>query len=240
MAASTTSRTPCRQVARWGGKIITIVPSTVGKVVPMGSPEDEWRGRSRASRSARPTREQVGVRIGARAAQPLRDLLHQPRRPGARAGRGRGRQLRRRLDIFHMNIEEADWARRSATPATGSSTSTWPTTTACRPARARSTGRRSMQDPGRGRLRRLPDGRVRRHRRPQPHLRAHRDRRRLRERRGQGMEQFLRDHGTGTCRRTTTTSTCRTRSTGCARRSAPRRPRGSRPFERVPPAPGSR
>ena len=30
-----------------------------------------------------------------RAAQPLRDLLHQPRRPGRRAGEGRRRQLRR-------------------------------------------------------------------------------------------------------------------------------------------------
>ena len=26
-----------------GGKILTVVPSTVGKVTPMGSPEDEWR-----------------------------------------------------------------------------------------------------------------------------------------------------------------------------------------------------
>ncbi|MGH2996135.1 MAG: sugar phosphate isomerase/epimerase family protein, partial [Gaiellaceae bacterium] len=26
-----------------GGSILTVVPSTVGKVTPMGSPEDEWR-----------------------------------------------------------------------------------------------------------------------------------------------------------------------------------------------------
>jgi len=26
-----------------GGKILTVVPSTVGKVTPMGSPEDEWQ-----------------------------------------------------------------------------------------------------------------------------------------------------------------------------------------------------
>ena len=38
-----------------GGKILTVVPSTVGKVTPMGRPRTSGDGRSRASRSARIT-----------------------------------------------------------------------------------------------------------------------------------------------------------------------------------------
>ena len=30
-------------VSELGGQIVTVVPSTVGKIVPMGSPADEWR-----------------------------------------------------------------------------------------------------------------------------------------------------------------------------------------------------
>ena len=104
-------------VAALGGKILTIVPSTVGKIKPMGSPEEEWRWAVEGLKECQAHAEQVGVRLGHRAAQPLRDLLPQPRRPGARAGQGRRRQLRRRLDIFHMNIEEDD--RRQAIRDTG-------------------------------------------------------------------------------------------------------------------------
>ena len=30
-------------VSELGGQIVTVVPSTVGKITPMGSPADEWR-----------------------------------------------------------------------------------------------------------------------------------------------------------------------------------------------------
>ena len=95
-------------VASLGGKILTVVPSTVGKVTPMASPEEEWEWCVQGLKECQAHAEQVGVRMGS-SPQPFRDLLHQPRRSGGGDGQGRGRQLRRRLDIFHMNIEEADW-----------------------------------------------------------------------------------------------------------------------------------
>ena len=170
-------------VASLGGKILTVVPSTVGKVVPMGVARGGVAVGRRGPQGV-PGPRRAGRRADRdRAAQPLRDLLHQPRRPGRPARQGRRRQLRRALDIFHMNIEEADWARRSATPATTWSTSTSRTTTGCRAARARSTGRGSSAA-RRDRLRRLPHGRVRRPRRPLAAVAAHRDRRR----RGRGRQ----------------------------------------------------
>jgi sugar phosphate isomerase/epimerase len=77
-----------------GGKILTLIPSTVGKTAPMGSVEDE----------------KVGVKI---AIEPLNrfetyfinrhdqalELAHQV---GGNCGVC--------LDFFHMNIEEEDWA----------------------------------------------------------------------------------------------------------------------------------
>ena len=52
------------QIAAWGGEIITIVPSTVGKVVPMGSPEDEWKWAVEALKQCQAHGEEIGVRIG--------------------------------------------------------------------------------------------------------------------------------------------------------------------------------
>ena len=51
------------QISEWGGEIITIVPSTVGKVVPMGSPRTSGSTSSR-SRNARRTlrrRARIGL-----------------------------------------------------------------------------------------------------------------------------------------------------------------------------------
>ncbi len=43
-------------VSALGGQILTLVPSTVGKITPMGSPADEWRWCVDALRGARRTR----------------------------------------------------------------------------------------------------------------------------------------------------------------------------------------
>ena len=51
-------------VASLGGKILTIVPSTVGKVVPMASPEEEWEWAVTGLKECQAHAEQVGVRIG--------------------------------------------------------------------------------------------------------------------------------------------------------------------------------
>ena len=51
-------------VSELEGKILTIVPSTVGKIVPMGSASDEWRWCVEALKECQEHAESVGVRIG--------------------------------------------------------------------------------------------------------------------------------------------------------------------------------
>ena len=72
-----------------GGKILTVVPSTVGKVTPMGSPEDEWQWAVESLKECQAHAEKQGVRLAL-----AEDV---------------GGDCGVCLDIFHMNIEEADW-----------------------------------------------------------------------------------------------------------------------------------
>ena len=51
-------------VSSLGGRILTVVPSTVGKVVPMASPEDEWAWCVAGLKECQAHAEEVGVRIG--------------------------------------------------------------------------------------------------------------------------------------------------------------------------------
>jgi D-psicose/D-tagatose/L-ribulose 3-epimerase len=51
-------------IAALGGKILTVVPSTVGKVVPMGSPEDEWKWAIESLKQCQAHAEEKGVRLG--------------------------------------------------------------------------------------------------------------------------------------------------------------------------------
>ena len=51
-----------------GGKILTVVPSTVGKIVPMASPEEEWGWAVESLKECQSYAEEKGVRI---ALEPL-------------------------------------------------------------------------------------------------------------------------------------------------------------------------
>ena len=91
-------------VSELDGEIITLVPATVGKVVPDGTEEEEWKWVVDATKECFAHGKKKGVQDRDRAAQPLRDLFLQPRRAGAGAGR-RGqpgmRRLPRRLPPQH-------------------------------------------------------------------------------------------------------------------------------------------
>ena len=96
-------------------------PSTVGKIVPMGSAADEWAlVRRVAASECQAHAESVGVRIGAGAAEPLRDVLPQPLRAGAGAGRRGRRRLRRRarrVPHEHRGVRPAGRDPRRGRPA---------------------------------------------------------------------------------------------------------------------------
>ena len=98
------------QIADWGGEIITIVPSTVGKVVPMGSPEDEWNWAVEGLQECQAHAEQHGVRIGLEPLNRFETYFVNRADQTLALAEDVGGNCGVSLDIFHMNIEEADWA----------------------------------------------------------------------------------------------------------------------------------
>ncbi len=97
-------------VGALGGKILTVVPSTVGKITPMGSPEDEWRWAVEGLKECQAHAEEKGIRL---AIEPLTrfETYFLNRHDQALAlAEDVGGNCGICLDMFHMNIEEADWA----------------------------------------------------------------------------------------------------------------------------------
>jgi D-psicose/D-tagatose/L-ribulose 3-epimerase len=97
-------------VAAMGGKILTVVPSTVGKVTPMGSPTDEWSWCVAGLKECQAHAESVGVRM---ALEPLNRFetyfLNRGEQALALADEVGG-DCGVALDAFHMNVEEVDFA----------------------------------------------------------------------------------------------------------------------------------
>ena len=174
-------------MAGLGGEILTVVPSTVGKIVPMGSPEDEWGWAVESLKECQAHAEEQGRPARARAAEPLRDVLPQPARPGARARGGRGRQLRRLPRHLPHEHRGGRLGRRDPQRPATSSTTFHVADNNRMPCGQGAIDWASIVAHARGgRLRRLPHRGVRRHGRSQPHLDAHRDRRRVRGGRERG------------------------------------------------------
>jgi D-psicose/D-tagatose/L-ribulose 3-epimerase len=98
-------------VASMGGSILTVVPSTVGKVVPMASPEEEWKWCVEGLREAQAHAEQVGVRIGVEPLNRFETYFINRADQAVALAKDVGGNCGVTLDIFHMNIEEADWAQ---------------------------------------------------------------------------------------------------------------------------------
>ncbi len=98
-----------RLIGELGGSVLTVIPSTVGKIVPMASPGDEWRWAVEGIREAQEVADEVGVRI---AIEPLNRFetyfINRSDQALALADEVGG-SCGVCLDIFHMNIEEEDW-----------------------------------------------------------------------------------------------------------------------------------
>ena len=97
-------------VSDLGGKILTIVPSTVGKVVPMASPEEEWDWAVQGLKECQAHAEQVGVRIGLEPLNRFETYFLNRADQAVALAKDVGGNCGVTLDIFHMNIEEADIA----------------------------------------------------------------------------------------------------------------------------------
>jgi D-psicose/D-tagatose/L-ribulose 3-epimerase len=95
-------------VAELGGSILTVVPSTVGKVVPMGSPADEWRWCVDALKRCQEHAEAVGVRIGLEPLNRFETYFLNRCEQALALAEAVGGTCGVALDAFHMNIEEVD------------------------------------------------------------------------------------------------------------------------------------
>jgi len=96
-------------VASLNGKILTIVPSTVGKVVPMASPEEEWEWAVEGLKECQEHAEKVGVRIGLEPLNRFETYFLNRADQAVALAKDVGGNCGVTLDLFHMNIEEADW-----------------------------------------------------------------------------------------------------------------------------------
>jgi sugar phosphate isomerase/epimerase len=95
-------------VAALGGQIVTLVPSTVGKIVPMGSPEEEWRWAVESLKACQEHAERVGVRIGLEPLNRFETYFLNRCEQALALADAVGGDCGVALDTFHMNIEEAD------------------------------------------------------------------------------------------------------------------------------------
>jgi D-psicose/D-tagatose/L-ribulose 3-epimerase len=98
-------------VSELGGRILTVVPSTVGKVVPMASPEEEWAWCVEGLKECQAHAEQVGVRIGVEPLCRFETYFINRHDQALQMAKDVGGNCGVTLDLFHMNIEEADWAQ---------------------------------------------------------------------------------------------------------------------------------
>jgi sugar phosphate isomerase/epimerase len=95
-------------VAALGGQIVTLVPSTVGKIVPMGSPEAEWRWAVESLKECQAHAESVGVRIGLEPLNRFETYFLNRCEQALALADAVGGDCGVALDTFHMNIEESD------------------------------------------------------------------------------------------------------------------------------------
>jgi D-psicose/D-tagatose/L-ribulose 3-epimerase len=95
-------------VAALGGKIVTVVPSTVGKIVPMASPEAEWRWAVEGLKECQAHAEEVGVRIGLEPLNRFETYFLNRCEQALALADAVGGNCGVALDTFHMNIEESD------------------------------------------------------------------------------------------------------------------------------------
>ncbi|WP_166997831.1 sugar phosphate isomerase/epimerase family protein [Paramicrobacterium fandaimingii] len=90
------------------GQILTLVPGTVGKVVPDSTPENEWRWLVEGVSEIYDVAEAKGVRVGIEPLNRFESYLITRAEQALALCDAVGPNLGVVLDAFHINIEEAD------------------------------------------------------------------------------------------------------------------------------------
>jgi sugar phosphate isomerase/epimerase len=95
-------------VSELEGEIVTLVPATVGKVVPDGTPEEEWTWVVDATRECYDHAQRRGVRIAVEPLNRFETYLFNRCAQALALADAVGPDCGVCLDAFHLNIEEAD------------------------------------------------------------------------------------------------------------------------------------
>jgi D-psicose/D-tagatose/L-ribulose 3-epimerase len=90
------------------GRILTLVPSTVGKIAAMASPDEEWRWCVEGLKECQAHAERLGVRIGLEPLNRFETYFLNRTEQALALAEAVGGDCGVTLDAFHMNVEEAD------------------------------------------------------------------------------------------------------------------------------------
>lgn len=92
------------------GHMVSVVPGTVGKIVPDGRPEDEWQLAIAGMQEVYEHAEKAGVLLGIEPINRFETYFINRADQAYTLAEATGPNCGVCLDIFHMNLEETDWA----------------------------------------------------------------------------------------------------------------------------------
>lgn len=91
------------------GRMVSVVPGTVGKIVPDGRPEEEWKWAVDAMRACYEYAEQAGILLGIEPINRFETYFINRADQALALAEAVGENCGVCLDIFHMNLEESDY-----------------------------------------------------------------------------------------------------------------------------------
>ncbi len=97
-----------RMVRELDGKMVSVVPATVGKIIPDGRPEEEWQWAVEGMQEIYEYAENVGILIGIEPINRFETYFINRGDQALALAEATGPKCGVCLDTFHMNIEEDD------------------------------------------------------------------------------------------------------------------------------------
>lgn len=97
-----------RMVKELDGKMVSVVPSTVGKIIPDARPEEEWQWAVEGMKEVYEYSESVGIQLGIEPINRFETYFINRGDQALALAKATGENCGVCLDTFHMNIEEDD------------------------------------------------------------------------------------------------------------------------------------
>jgi len=95
-----------RMVKELDGKMVSVVPSTVGKIIPEGKPEEDWAWAVESMKQVYEYSESVGIKLGIEPINRFETYFINRGDQALELAKAVGENCGVCLDTFHMNIEE--------------------------------------------------------------------------------------------------------------------------------------